>query len=157
MESVNRMIEGKRIVAVGGGKGGVGKSVVATNLAVACAQAGAETILVDADLGAPNIHTMLGVERPVGSLGDVMANAKLHLSDVLSHCSVDHLSIICGAGPILGVANPEFQKKQRVLTHASETPRWRTRSRARRTNCLGSPIGQLLIRGRSRPAPPCPR
>lgn len=113
------MIEGKRIVAVGGGKGGVGKSVVATNLAVACAQAGAETILVDADLGAPNIHTMLGVERPVGSLGDVMANAKLHLSDVLSHCSVDHLSIICGAGPILGVANPEFQKKQRLIREIS--------------------------------------
>ncbi len=109
------MIEGKQIVAVGGGKGGVGKSVVATNLAVAFAQSGAETILVDADLGAPNLHTMLGVERPVGSLGDVLSSAKLHLADVISHCSVDHLSLVCGAGPILGVANPQFQKKQRLI------------------------------------------
>ena len=58
------MIEGKRIVAVGGGKGGVGKSVVACNLAVGYALAGRSTALIDADLGAANLHTLLGAGRP---------------------------------------------------------------------------------------------
>jgi len=53
-----------RVVSVGGGKGGVGKSVVAANLAVAMAQRGARVVLVDADLGAANQHTLFGIARP---------------------------------------------------------------------------------------------
>ena len=53
----------KTIVAVGSGKGGVGKSTVAANLAVGLAQSGAAVGLLDADIYGPNIPTLMGVEQ----------------------------------------------------------------------------------------------
>ncbi len=61
------------VIAVSSGKGGVGKSTVATNLAVALAQSGARVGLMDADIYGPNIPRMMGVKKPL----DVTPDAKI--------------------------------------------------------------------------------
>jgi ATP-binding protein involved in chromosome partitioning len=53
----------RNAVAIASGKGGVGKSTVAVNVAVALAQAGARVGLLDADIYGPNVPTMMGVDR----------------------------------------------------------------------------------------------
>ncbi len=64
-----------RIIAIGGGKGGVGKTTVAANLALAIGRAGHRVAIIDADLGAANLHTALGVTRPAHNLGDFIDGA----------------------------------------------------------------------------------
>jgi ATP-binding protein involved in chromosome partitioning len=100
----------KNIIAVASGKGGVGKSTVAVNLAVALAQAGAEVGLLDADITGPNIPLMLGVEgQPTAS-----PNNKIN---PLSRWGVKTISIqffvpegqpIIWRGPLIGGAIQQF-------------------------------------------------
>ena len=69
-----------RAIAVTGGKGGVGKSTVALNLAVSWARRGSKTLTVDGDLGMADLNLMLGL-APAHSLADVLDGVPI--SDVL--------------------------------------------------------------------------
>ncbi len=68
----------RNAIAVGSGKGGVGKSTVSVNLAVALAQAGARVGLMDADIYGPNTPTMLGVEKLPPPNGQRLIPADAH-------------------------------------------------------------------------------
>jgi len=81
-EKINLAI--KTIIAVGSGKGGVGKSTVAANVAVALAQLGAAVGLLDADIYGPNIPTLMGVNDLPAPEGEKMVPALAHGVRVMS-------------------------------------------------------------------------
>ncbi len=74
----------KHAVAVASGKGGVGKSTVAVNIAVALAQSGARVGLLDADIYGPNIPTMMGVERIPAPMDNKLVPAEAYGVKVMS-------------------------------------------------------------------------
>jgi ATP-binding protein involved in chromosome partitioning len=74
----------RTIVAVGSGKGGVGKSTVAANLAVSLAGYGASVGLLDADIYGPNIPTIMGVENLPPPQGEKLVPAMAHGVRVMS-------------------------------------------------------------------------
>lgn len=105
----------KQIVAVGGGKGGVGKSIVAANLAIVMAQLGRRVVLVDADLGGANQHTLFGIDRPSVLLEHFIVKKVEALQDTLLDTAQPGLRIICGGMAILGTANPTYAQKMRLI------------------------------------------
>jgi flagellar biosynthesis protein FlhG len=104
-----------RIIPVASGKGGVGKSLVAANLGVALAQAGQRVVLADLDLGASNLHLVLGQHSPKGGIGTFLNNIKSDFNDVITDTDVRGLRFIPGDTEIPGTANLKpFQLKALV-------------------------------------------
>jgi len=75
---------GCRIVTVSGGKGGVGKTSITANMAVALAKTGVRVGIFDADMGLANIDIMLGV-FPKKNLADVLINGE-NIEDIILQC-----------------------------------------------------------------------
>ena len=73
-----------RIIAVSSGKGGVGKSTVATNLAIALANTGARVGLMDADVYGPNVPRMMGVNAPPPVVNEKIIPLQAHGVKVIS-------------------------------------------------------------------------
>src|SRR5207249_805542 len=105
----------RRIIAVGGGKGGIGKSLVSANLGIALAQRGSSVVLVDADLGGANLHSCLGVPQPQVSLSDFVDRRTEKLEDVAVPTGIERLRLISGARDVLDAANPRHAEKQKLL------------------------------------------
>lgn len=112
---LQRRAQAKRIIAVGGGKGGIGKTLVSVNLAIALAQKQQRVVIVDADLGGANVHTCLGIAQPQTTLTDYVERRVSRLEDVRLPTGVPNLSLIGGAMDALDAANLKFQQKQKLL------------------------------------------
>jgi flagellar biosynthesis protein FlhG len=108
---------GPTVVAVAGGKGGAGKSVVAANLSVALAQLGLRTTLVDADLGAANQHTLFGIDRPGDTLQALVDGRARSLDEVAIGTGVPHLVLVPGMAAIPGAANLAHARKLKLIRH----------------------------------------
>lgn len=106
-----------RIWAIGGGKGGVGKSVVASGLAVSFARCGRRVVLVDADLGAANLHTLFGEPTASGTLNDFFQKRVEHLSEIVTQTSIPRLGLISGSRALPGDANLPHAQKQKLIRH----------------------------------------
>ncbi|SEM16697.1 flagellar biosynthesis protein FlhG [Stigmatella aurantiaca] len=112
----------RRIIAVGGGKGGIGKTLVSANLGIALAQAGMRVLLVDADLGGANLHTCLGVGQPSATLSDFVRSNKTRIEDIILPTGVPQLSLIAGAQDVLDAANIKYAQKQKLLRSLTALP-----------------------------------
>ncbi|MFQ5457370.1 MAG: AAA family ATPase, partial [Myxococcota bacterium] len=109
-----------RIFAIGGGKGGVGKTFLSCNLGAMMARLGQRVVLVDADLGGANLHTYLGLDIPERTLNDVLARRVDRIEDVVLQTSYPNLKLISGAHSILGAANPRYEYKARLARRLRE-------------------------------------
>ncbi len=104
-----------QIWAVGGGKGGVGKSTISTLLAFWLARMGKKTILIDVDLGGANLHTFMGIKSPPRTLNDYITKRYDSLEDICITTEVENLRLICGASEVLSLANPHIAQKARII------------------------------------------
>lgn len=105
----------KKIWAIGGGKGGVGKSLVSANVSICLALMGHKVIAVDLDLGGANLHTCLGLPIPSVTLSDYVSKKVNNLEDLLVSTPINNLKIISGAQDELGMANLKHMHKNEII------------------------------------------
>jgi flagellar biosynthesis protein FlhG len=113
---------GKKLWSIGGGKGGIGKSVFTLGLGISLSRMGKKVIVVDADLGGANLHTLMGVRFPPVTLEDFLLNRISNLEDIVIETRVEGIGLICGADDILGAANPTYNQKIRILKQIENLP-----------------------------------
>ena len=111
-----------QIWAIAGGKGGTGKSLLAASLGIHLARGGRRVVLVDADLGAPNLHTSLGMDPPDRSLGDFIHRRVPSLVDAAVDTGLPRLSLISGARNALDAESIKHFQKTRLLREMLHLP-----------------------------------
>ena len=110
----------RRVISIGGGKGGIGKSLISANLGIELARRGKRVILVDADLGGANLHTTLGIDLPRRTLSDFIERKLARIEDVVTPTGVENLGLVSGALDHLDAANPKYAQKMRFLRHVQQ-------------------------------------
>ncbi len=112
-ESLRRLLSRQtRILAVASGKGGVGKTSIAVNLAIQLASEGNSVIMLDADLGMANIEIMFGV-RPKHALSEVISGA-MQMSEVLTPTPYG-VQIIAGVSGMASAADMGQPQRLRLI------------------------------------------
>lgn len=111
MQEISRI----KLWSIGGGKGGIGKSIFTLGLGLCLSRLGKKVILIDADLGGANLHTLMGVHYPPVTLEDFLLKKVERLEDLIIPTDVEGIGLICGADDVLGAANPTFSQKIRLL------------------------------------------
>ena len=103
-----------KLIAVGGAKGGIGKSLFVANLGVLLSQLGKRTVVVDLDLGGANLHLYMGVWSLKRRIDDFLTKKVPAISDIMTPTQYGpHL--IGGGGAKLGAANIHFARKLKLL------------------------------------------
>ncbi len=113
----------RRIWAIGGGKGGIGKSFLAVNLATVAARTGCRVLLVDADLGGANLHTCLGMRSGDRvNLSDYLQDRVVDLEKAAIETPVPGLRLIMGTLGHTGTAETSREQREHLFQAVSELP-----------------------------------
>ena len=104
-----------QIIPIASGKGGVGKSLIATNLAVSLASMGKRVVLADMDIGGSNLHLILGQPASKVGLGTYLMG-KTNFDDIVCETEYKNLRFISGDGEIPGLATLPLKVKRALLT-----------------------------------------
>lgn len=102
------------MIAVGGAKGGIGKSLFVANLGVFLSQLGKKTVVVDLDLGGANLHLYLGVWSLSRRIDDFLTKKVPCIDDIMTPTKYGP-TLIGGGGGKLGTANIHFSRKLKLL------------------------------------------
>lgn len=108
--------QGPRILSIGGGKGGIGKSFFSANIAVCLTKLGYKVALVDLDFGAANLHTCLGVPSPKVGLFDFVSSRVENLEDVAVSGGVPGLTLYGGGQEFWQQIRPHSVQKIRLIS-----------------------------------------
>ena len=99
----------RNIIAVASGKGGVGKSTIASNLAMGLAKQGAKVGIVDADIYGPSQHIMFGVERE--GPGNADFNGQKKMSPVISYgVKINSIGFLAAPNQAIALRGPMATK-----------------------------------------------
>ena len=90
---------------------------MASSLGLHLARENIDVVMVDANLGAPNAHTFLGVQHPRMTLADFIYKKVPNLSDVLTDTPYPRLQLVAGSNRRLYMANLAYFQNQRLLRH----------------------------------------
>ncbi len=98
------------IWAIGGGKGGSGKTFITSNMGTYLANKGKKVILIDADFGGANLHSFIGVKRPQYSLSNFFSDTT-PLEEIITRTPVDNLGLLVGDIHSLSPDNIQFNQR----------------------------------------------
>ena len=110
----------KTIIAVGGAKGGVGKSMLSANIAVGLALLGQKVVLADLDLGGADVHLYVGVKSLTKTWDDFLEKRVDSIREILTPTAFNDLSLIGGDSSKLGSANLPYSQKRKIIKHLKE-------------------------------------
>ena len=103
------------IIPIASGKGGVGKSILAANLAIALAQNGKKTVVADLDLGGSNLHIILGMRNVAYGLGTFLNHSEVKFDQVVLQTEHENLRFVPGDAEIPGLANLSSAQKKMLI------------------------------------------
>jgi len=107
-----------KILAIGSGKGGVGKTVIAASLGLGLAMLNKRVVVVDADLGGPNLNKVMGVEKPDKTYYHFYNRDYKKLNDLfIAHPQFENLRILIGTGDLLEISNLRYHQRMRFIRH----------------------------------------
>ncbi len=109
--------ESKKILAVGGAKGGVGKSALSANLAVGLTLMGHRVVLADLDLGGADVHLYVGVKSLRRNWNDFLERKVKTIDQIQTPTAFKGLTLIGGNASKLGNANLPYQQKLKIMRH----------------------------------------
>ncbi len=104
------------IWAIGGGKGGVGKSFIISSMGNYLASKGKKVVLIDADFGGANLHTFLGIRKPRFTLTDFFDN-KLPLNELIVESHIENLGLLIGTIGSLAPDSMKYTQKLKLFRH----------------------------------------
>lgn len=104
------------IWAVGGGKGGTGKSFISSSIGSSLASQGKKVVLIDADMGGANLHSFVGIKRPSCSLTEFFEK-KIPLSELVIQTGLPNLALITGDIDSPDSNNVKHTQKLKLFRH----------------------------------------
>jgi flagellar biosynthesis protein FlhG len=112
----------KHIYSIGGGKGGSGKSFIAVSLGILLAKQGKRVVLLDLDLGASNLHTLLGQKIPPRGLDEFIDKTTYNLEEVALPTTIPNVYLISSPRCSLEVANLFYAQKLKLISAIKNLP-----------------------------------